>query len=69
MTEKTLIDDAFYVEQTDWKTWRSYDKEGKTLITSLTQESCISATRHYCKWLQEGFPETQKYTGKVDGKL
>jgi hypothetical protein len=67
--DKTLIDDTFYVEETDWKTWKSYDKDGKPLIASLTQESCISATRCYCKWLQEGFPETQKYDGKVDGKL
>jgi hypothetical protein len=69
MTEKKLIDDAFYVEETDWKTWKSYDKDGKPLITSLTQESCIFATRCYCKWLQEGFPETQTYSSKVDGKL
>jgi hypothetical protein len=67
--KKTLIDDCFYIEQTDWKTWKSYDKKGKALITSLTEESCISATRQYCKWLQEGFPETKQYDGKVNGKL
>ena len=67
--EKNLIDDAFYVEKTDWDTWKSHDKDGNSLITSLTKESCISATRQYCKWLQEGFPETTSYSGKVDGKL
>ena len=67
--EKNLIDDAFYVEKTDWGTWKSHDKDGKSLITSLTQESCITATRQYCKWVQEGFPETASYSGKVDGKL
>jgi hypothetical protein len=69
MTEKTLIDDAFYIEETSWKTWKTYDKDGKSLVTSLTQESCIAATRAYCKWLQDGFPESQKYNGQVDGKL
>jgi len=58
MTEKTLIDDAFYVVEQKWGTWDSYDKDDKCIITSLTQDSCISATRQYCKWLQEGFPET-----------
>jgi hypothetical protein len=69
MTEKTLIDDAFYVVEQKWGTWDSYDKEDKCIITSLTQDSCISATRQYCKWLQEGFPETQKYNSQVGGKL
>ena len=53
MKEKKLIDDCFYVEQTRWKTWNSYDKEGKNLITSLTEKSCISATRFFLKNNQE----------------
>jgi len=69
MSEKQLIDNAFYVEETNWKTWKSYDKDGNALVTSLSQESCLSATRCYCKWLQEGFPESASYAGKVDGKL
>jgi hypothetical protein len=69
MTEKTLIDDAFYVEEKSYGLWDSTDKDGKGIITSLTKESCISATRQYCKWLQEGFPETEKYEGIVGGKL
>lgn len=67
--EKTLIDDAFYLEETSWKTWKSYDKEGNELITSLRKDVCIAATRFYLKGKQEGFPETNKYSGKVDGKL
>lgn len=67
--ENKLIDDSFYVEETNWKTWKSFDKNGKSLITSFTQESCIYSTRQYCKWLQEGFPETTSYSSKVDGKL
>jgi hypothetical protein len=68
--QKTLIDDCFYVEESTWKTWKSYDKDGKALITSLTQEACITATRFYCKGLQEGFGEDAKtHAGQVDGKL
>ncbi len=67
---RTLIDDCFYIEQTSWKTWRSYNKEGKELITSLTEENCINATRFYLKGLQDGWPENQQtYEGTVGGKL
>lgn len=69
MSEKKLIDDAFYVAEKSYGLWGSTDKEGKNIITSLTEESCILATREYLKWLQEGFPETTQYSGKVDGKL
>ena len=65
----TLIDEAFYVEQSRWKTWTSYDKDGNSLITSLTEETCVAATRFYLKGKQEGWEETQTYSGKVDGKL
>ena len=65
-----LYDDTFYVEQSAWKTWKSYDKDGKPLVASLTEEACIAATRFYCKGLQEGFGESSKsYVGSVAGKL
>ena len=67
---ENLYDDAFYVEQSNWKTWKSFDKDGNPLVTSLTQETCIAATRFYCKGLQEGFGEgTTSYEGSVAGKL
>lgn len=69
MSEKKLIDDAFYVEERSYGLWYSADKEGKGLITALTEESCINATRFYLKGLQEGFEEASSYSGKVDGKL
>lgn len=70
MSEKNLIDEAFYIEESNWKTWKSYDKNGKPLVTSLTSEDCIAATRFYCKGLQEGFGEnTSFYEGSVGGKL
>ena len=70
MSDKQLIDEAFYVEQSSWKTWKSYDKDRNALVTSLTQETCIAATRFYCKGLQEGFGESSSsYEGSVGGKL
>ena len=67
--EKKLIDDCFYVEQKKWGTWDSTDLEGKGLVTSLTEQSCIEATRFYLKGRQEGWPETRTYEGQVGGKL
>ena len=56
---RILIDDCFYVEETPWKTWKSYDKE-----------NCINATRFYLKGLQDGWPESEKtYESQVGGKL
>ena len=67
--EKKLIDDCFYVEQKKWGTWDSTDKDGNGLITSLTEDQCIAATRFYLKGRQEGWPETRTYEGQVGGKL
>jgi hypothetical protein len=68
--ERTFYDEgAFYVEQTQYKVWHSFDKDEKNIITSLTEEQCVNATRCYLKWLQEGFPETKQHTGEVSGKL
>lgn len=67
--EKKLIDDAFYVEQKKYGLWDSTDKDGKGLVTSLTEEQCIAATRFYLKGRQEGFAETRTYEGQVGGKL
>lgn len=69
MSERKLIDDCFYVEQQKWGTWNSYDKEGKGIITSLTEEECIRSTRFYLKGLQEGFEDTKTHEGTVGGKL
>jgi hypothetical protein len=67
---KELIDGCFYVEEKRWATWDSYDLEGKCIITSLTKEGCINATRFYLKGKQEGkFEEEKTYSGEVGGKL
>jgi len=69
--QKTLIDDCFYVENQRWGTWKSYDKDGKTLITSLTSEACVAATRYYLKLKQENNLNDigVSYEGTVGGKL
>ena len=65
-----LIDNAFTVDRAKRVTYRSYDHEGKALVTSPTEEACINATRCYLKWLQEGYTaEENGYAGKVKGKL
>jgi hypothetical protein len=64
-----LIDGCFYVQQKRWGTWDSVDKDGKCIVTSLTEEECIRATRFILKGRQEGFGETRSYDSNVGGKL
>jgi hypothetical protein len=65
-----LIDDCFYVKTHPWGTVQSYDAEGNGLVTSLTEDKCIAATRWYLKGLQDGFTEgSTRYDGTVGGKL
>ena len=64
------VDDAFRVEQKKYGLWDSYDKDGKCIITSLTEEECVRATRFYLKGCQEGWSDaTITYEGTVGGKL
>jgi hypothetical protein len=69
MTEYEWLDGCFRAEKKRWGTWSSYDKDGKELITSLTKEQCILATRFYLKGKQEGFEEVKSYESKIAGKL
>ena len=69
MTDKKLIDDAFYVKKARFL-WNSTDKDGKNLVSGLTEEACTRATRFYLKGLQEGWDDdTIKHEGTVGGKL
>jgi hypothetical protein len=63
-----LIDDAFYVVKARFL-WHSFDKDDKGLVSALTEDQCITATRFYLKGQQEGWPETKSYVGEVGGKL
>ena len=66
-----LYDNCFYVKQRKWGTWDSIDKEGKCIITSLTEESCVRATRYYLKLKQENRLNDVgvSYESTVGGKL
>ena len=65
-----MIDGSFTVTKSPLGTWRSYDLEGKPLVTSPTEASCIGATRFFLKGRQEGFTATaSSYDGVVGGKL
>lgn len=69
--EKQLIDDCFYIEQKKYGLWDSYDKDGKGIVTSLTEEECVRATRFMLKLKQENRLNEvgNTYSGTVDGKL
>lgn len=69
IAEVDWIDDTFRIEETRWKTFRSFSKEGKELVTSLHRDTCIDATRFYLKGRQEGWVATTTYEGVVGGKL
>ncbi len=67
--ERKIIDDCFYVQKGRFL-WHSFLKDDTPLISSLTEEICISTTSSYLKQRQDGFPEQNTtYQGIVDGKL
>ena len=64
-----LIDDVFSVDKGRFL-YHSYDKDGKGLVSGLTEGSVIRMTHFYLKGLQEGWPEPEKtFAGTVGGKL
>lgn len=71
MMEKKLIVDCFYVEQKSWGTWQSHHPDGSGIVTSLTEEECVRATRFMLKLKQENKLNDVDitYSSTVDGKL
>jgi hypothetical protein len=71
MERQWYDDKAFYVEGKKYGLWDSYDKDGKCIITSLTEEECVKATRFMLKLKQENKLNEvgNTYSGTVDGKL
>jgi hypothetical protein len=67
------IDDAFRVERKKYGLWDSYDRDGKCIITSLTEEECVRATRFYLKGRMEGWNNSETVVKSensfVGGKL
>jgi len=71
MTDKKLIDDAFYVVKARFL-WHSYDKDDNGLVSGLTEDICIRMTRFYLKGRQEGWDANTSRVvndGVVGGKL
>jgi hypothetical protein len=64
-----IIDDAFWVKRQRWGTFVSVNPDGKEIITSLTEEQCISMTRFYLQGCQEGWEDAPIHCGEVGGKL
>ena len=73
MNKQFYDDGAFYVEHKSWGTWQSHYPDGKGLITSLTEEECIRASRFILQFRQDEkngkIVETKTYSGEVGGKL
>lgn len=71
--EKQLIDEAFYVEQKKYGLWDSYYPDGKGIITALTEEECVKATRFILQVRQEEANgkkvEASVHAGSMDYKL
>ena len=68
---RDLIDDTFYIQKQRWGTFVSHLADGTSLVTSLTEELCLSATRFWLKGTQEGWDTTEMktYDSFVGGKL
>lgn len=67
--DEAIIDETFWVKKQDWGTYVSVNADDLHVVTSLTRESCVAATRWYLKAQQEGFEETKTYESVVGGKL
>ena len=64
------IDDAFWIKKQRWGTFVSVGADDLEIITALTEEQCLTATRWYLKAKQEGFTDDSRtYDGMVGGKL
>ena len=66
------IDDAFQVYKTRFGLWHSEAKNGEKLVSSLSEEQCVKATRFYLKGRQEGWDGSNSNVmndGIVGGKL
>lgn len=72
MSERELIDDAFYVEQTRFM-WKSIRKDtGKDFLFGAEKQHVIDMSRWHLKCLQDGTLEQYtRVVGRavVDGKL
>ena len=67
-----IIDDAFEVSESRYGLWNSEDLNGRKLLTSLTKDIVVEATRWYLKAESEGTLDDcviARGDGRVGGKL
>lgn len=67
-----VYDEAFWVKVQRWGTFVSVGPDDLEIITALTEEQCVAATRWYLKGLQDNsfkYNEGVTYSGEVGGKL
>ena len=70
--ERELIDEVFYVWETRFGLWTTETKAGRPMLTSLTKETVVRATKWYLKSEQDGTLEEHTKvinSGIVGGKL
>ena len=63
------IDDAFWIKRQRWGTFVSIGADDLEIITALTEEQCVKATRFYLQGCQKGWDDAPTYDGVVGGKL
>lgn len=68
--EPIVYDGTFTVKEQRWGTFVSHDLNGNSIVTSLSLEKCVEATRWYLKARQDGFDKpAASYDSTVAGKL
>jgi hypothetical protein len=67
--DAVIYDDAFWVKRQKWGTFVSVGADDLHIITSLTEEQCVKATRFYLQGCQEGWDDAPTHCGEVGGKL
>ena len=62
----------FWIKESRYGLWSSYDEEEKPQITALTREACIDSTYFYMEGVRTNWANartSQSYSGVVGGKL
>ena len=68
--DAVTYDDAFWVKKQRWGTFTSVGSNDINILTSLSLEQCVNATRWYLKSKQDGFTDdAPTYDSFVGGKL
>jgi len=72
MSDYVWHDDCFRAYKTEYGLWHTVTKDGRELVTALTEDICVRMTRFYLKGEQEGWGDENSRVvndGVVGGKL